>query len=81
MPHAQASRITLLTVVNVSPGIVGLDGVTRAVEYSESVDDVRTEISVDILGKEFTLALPVPSPVGEVAHDLVLVVFVLLQIG
>lgn len=71
----------ILTVIDVSPRIMSLDGVARAIEDSEAVDDVRAEFGVDVFGKELALALPVPGPVGEVADDLVLIGILSLNAG
>lgn len=40
------------------------------VEDRESVNYVRAELGIDVLGQITTDALAVPGPVGEVANDL-----------
>lgn len=40
------------------------------VEDGEAVDDMSTEIWVDVAGEIFASALPIPSPVCEVTYNL-----------
>ena len=59
-----------LTIVDVCPGVVGLDGEAGVVEDREPVHDVGAELRVHILRPVLAETRPVPRPVGEVAHNL-----------
>jgi hypothetical protein len=60
-----------LTVIEVSPAVMWLNLEGSTVENSKSVDNVCAEGSINVARKIFAVALPVPGPIGEVAHNLV----------
>ena len=59
-----------LTVVDVCPGVMGLDGEAGVVKDRKPVHDVGAELRVHILRPVLAETRPVPRPVGEVAHNL-----------
>ena len=62
-------RVFELTVVDVGPGVVGLDGEGAVVQHCEAVHDVGAEVGVDVAGPVFTDTVPVPGPVSEVTNN------------
>lgn len=68
-PHPLKRLRIALTVVKVSPSVVGFDDEVAVVQNSEAVDDVGTDRWVDVLGLVFAFTGSVPGPVGEVTHD------------
>lgn len=60
----------LLTVIEVSPRIMGLYNQIFIVKHSKPINYVSTEVCVDIFRNVFSNSSSVPSPVGEVADDL-----------
>lgn len=59
----------ILTVVNVGPGVKGAHGQGLRIESSERVDDVCAKSRVKVFGHEFSFALPVHRPRGDVTND------------
>ena len=60
-----SSRLSF-TVVDIGPAVVRLHDQLRVVEDSESVDDVRADGRVDVVGLVLAALRSVPRPVGEV---------------
>lgn len=58
----------ILTVIKISPGIVGFDDEIAVVENRKAVDDVGTDRWVNVFWLVFAQARSVPRPVGEVTH-------------
>ena len=55
-----------VTIVEVSPAVVGLHDQLRIVEDSKAVDDVSADGGVDVIGLVLATFRAVPGPVGEV---------------
>lgn len=60
----------VLTIIEVSPRVMGFHDQILVVEHSKPINYVGTEVRIDIFGNVFADSSSVPSPVGEVADDL-----------
>ena len=66
---------TILTVIKVGPTIMSLHNHIGIVQYSESIDDVSAEVSINIFWLIFANSGSVPSPVCKVANNFIIVLF------
>ena len=55
-----------VTIVEVSPAVVGLHDQLWIVEDSKAVDDVGAQLDVDVLWQELALVKAVGCPVGKI---------------
>jgi len=67
-------KFSSYTIIQIGPSVVRLHEKGVSIQNGKSVNDVRAELAVDVLGLVLANALSVPCPIGEVANHLVLVI-------
>lgn len=62
--------IKQITIVKISPRIVGFYNEIFVVQNSKTVDNVGAQVGIYVFWQVFTSSLTVPGPVREIAYNL-----------
>lgn len=68
--HGLFLEISVLTVIIISPSVVGLNEEPSAVQNSEAVYNMSAEVWVNVFRSVLAGTLSIPGPVGEVTYHL-----------